>query len=119
MYRRERILRVAEMMSYVLVVFGVLFDQVSTRLALQLPGTYEIRGSVVLYTYIYETNSTVAWLMQRGLWLPADIILVVVLILIPYYLIRKLKIPGPIIAHVCTFGLIRLGAGILNMRWLV
>ena len=46
-----------------ILVIGFLGDQLTTRMAMNLP-------------WIVEANPIVAWLMTRGLWLPLDIVLV-------------------------------------------
>jgi len=92
-----------EVFSYLMLVVGTLGDHVSTVIALTRP-------------YIYETNPVTVRLMERGLWLPVDIVLVALGIVVPYFLIRMTKKPSfrGILVYPLVHGLVRLAACIWN-----
>ena len=92
-----------EVFSYIMLVVGTLGDHVSTMIALQRP-------------YIYEANPYTVKLMEMGLWLPVDIVLIALGIAIPYFLIRKTGRSEfrALLAYPLVHVLIRLGACIWN-----
>jgi len=92
-----------ELFSYLMLVVGTLGDHVSTVIALTRP-------------HIYESNPFTVQLMERGLWLPVDIVLVVLGVSIPFLLIRMTKRPSfrALLAFPLLHGLVRLGACIWN-----
>jgi len=92
-----------ELFSYLMLVVGTLGDHVSTVIALSRP-------------YIYESNPYTVHLMERGLWLPVDIVLIILGIGIPYVLIRLTKRSSfqALLAYPLVHGLVRLGACIWN-----
>ena len=92
-----------ELFSYLMLVVGTLGDHVSTVIALTRP-------------HIYESNPFTVQLMERGLWLPVDIVLVVLGVGIPFLLIRMTKRPSfrALLAFPLLHGLVRLGACIWN-----
>lgn len=92
-----------ELFSYLVLVVGTLGDHVSTVIALSRP-------------YIYESNPFTVHLMERGLWLPVDIVLIVLGIGIPYVLIRLTNRRSfqALLAYPLVHGLARLGACIWN-----
>ena len=67
-----------ERMAYASVVIGLLLDQLSTRL-------------VIAHPYIYEGNKYVVMMMERGVWLLTDVVVVLGCILIPYLFIRLVQ----------------------------
>jgi hypothetical protein len=67
-----------EFSAYLFLITGVIGDHLTTGIAL----THE---------NIYESNQVALNLMQNGLWVPLDAILILISILIPYILIRVLK----------------------------
>jgi len=67
-----------EFSAYLLLIAGVIGDHVSTGIALAREN-------------IYESNPVALGLMQDGLWLPVDLILILFTVLTPYLLIRILK----------------------------
>ncbi|MFB0543992.1 MAG: hypothetical protein ACETVR_04340 [Candidatus Bathyarchaeia archaeon] len=92
-----------EVFAYMLLIVGTLGDHVSTVVALRFP-------------HIYETNPLTLALMSKGLWLPLDLVLIVLGIAIPY-LILRIKRGGPfrgLLAYPLVLGAIRLGACIWN-----
>ena len=92
-----------ETFSYLILILGTLGDHVSTVIALTKPN-------------IYEANQFTAWLMERGLWLPVDVVLVAAGIIVPYLIIRLSKKDHfkALLAYPFMHGLIRLGACIWN-----
>jgi len=92
-----------ESVSYFMLIFGTLGDHVSTIIALTRP-------------YIYESNTFTVWLMERGLWLPFDIVLVALGIAVPYLIIRftKRNYFKALLVYPFIHGLIRLGACLWN-----
>jgi len=64
-----------ELYSYLLFISGVIGDILSSKLCLSIP-------------YIVEGNSFILYLMQKGLLLPYNILVLTLGILIPHYLIK-------------------------------
>ena len=64
LHRLQPVIRftIPEIIVYSIMVIGFLGDQLTTRIALNLP-------------WIVEANPLVAGLMTRGLWLPLDLLL--------------------------------------------
>lgn len=92
-----------ESFSYFMLILGTLGDHVSTIIALTRP-------------YIYESNPFTVWLMERGLWLPFDVVLVAMGIAVPYLIIRLTKRDyfKALLIYPFLHGLIRLGASLWN-----
>ena len=92
-----------EVLSYLMLIMGTLGDHVSTVVALSKP-------------YIYETNPFTVQLMERGLWLPVDLVLIVLGIAIPYVLIHftEKEYFKALLAYPFLHGLIRFGACLWN-----
>jgi hypothetical protein len=67
-----------EFSAYLFLITGVIGDHLTTGIALTREN-------------IYESNQVALNLMQNGLWVPLDAILILISILIPYILIRVLK----------------------------
>ena len=97
-----------ESFSYLMLIVGTLGDHLSTVIALTRP-------------YIYESNPITVQLMERGLWLPVDIVLVILGIGVPYILIRltKRQTFQALLAYPLVHGLVRLGACIWNFSLIV
>ncbi len=97
-----------ELFSYLVLVAGTLSDHISTVIALTRP-------------YIYESNPFTVQLMQRGLWLPVDIVLILVGVGIPYLLIRYTNKESfkALLAYPLVHGLVRLGACIWNFSLII
>jgi hypothetical protein len=97
-----------EAFAYLMLVAGTLGDHLSTVIALTRP-------------YIYEANPFTVMLMEKGLWLPVDILLVVLGIGVPYVLIRMSDKSSfrALLAYPMLHGLIRLGACIWNFSLII
>ena len=95
--------KVIEVAAYFLAVLGMLGDQISTRVGLAIPGTYEM-------------NFVAAWMMSRGLWLPLDLLLLVAFLCAPAVLIRRYNFRERwlTLAYPTLFGLIRITTAISN-----
>jgi len=61
------------------------------------------------------------WLMERGLWLPFDVVLVAVGIAVPYLIIRITKRGyfKALLVYPLLHGLIRLGASLWNFGLII
>lgn len=99
----QRQFQAIEILSYLVLVVGTVGDHLSTTIALQSPG-------------IYETNQFAVFLMSRGLWLPFDIILILLGISIPYLIIRTKKgMPfRSVLVYPLVLGIVRLCACFWN-----
>ena len=97
-----------ESVSYFMLILGTLGDHVSTVIALTRP-------------YIFESNPFTVWLMERGLRLPSDVVLVAVGIAVPYLVLRLTERDYFKILLVYPFlhGLIRLGANLWNFSLII
>jgi hypothetical protein len=97
-----------EAFSYLMLVVGTMGDHISTVIALTRP-------------YIYESNPFTVQLMERNLWLPVDIVLVILGIGVPFLLIRLTKKQSfkALLAYPLVHGLVRLGACIWNFSLII
>ena len=97
-----------EAFSYFMLILGTLGDHVSTIIALTRP-------------YIFESNPFTVWLMERGLWLPFDVVLVAVGIAVPYLILRLTKGAHfrALLIYPFLHGLIRLGACLWNFSLII
>jgi hypothetical protein len=91
-----------------MLVVGTMGDHISTVIALTRP-------------YIYESNPFTVQLMERNLWLPVDIVLVILGIGVPFLLIRLTKRQSfrALLAYPLVHGLVRLGACIWNFSLII
>lgn len=96
-----------EKLSYTLMMLGVAGDQISTRVSLSIP-------------YFYESNPYSAKLMAMGLWLPFDLLLLLVGFAVPWAIIRKWG-KHAILAYPILYGAARLAAAVWNVTqlWMI
>ena len=96
-----------EAFAYAIMILGVLGDHISTSLALSR-------------NYVQESNPIALSMMNNGIWIQTDAILIVVSILAAFVLQRVIKNPSSrmilIIPLIC--GLIRLGVTFWNISLL-
>ena len=97
-----------EVLSYLMLIVGTLGDHVSTVVALSR-------------TYNYVTKTVTVQRMERGLWLPVDIVLIVLGIAIPYVLIHftEKEYFKALLAYPLVHGLIRFGACLWNFSLVI
>ena len=97
-----------ESFSYFILILGTLGDHVSTVIALTRP-------------HIYESNPFTIMLMERGLWVPVDVVLVVIGIVVPYLIIRlsNKEYFKALLAYPLIHGLIRFGACLWNFSLII
>lgn len=74
-------LRLYEKKAYLVATVGILGDHLSTRLALTRP-------------YTCEANQHTIWLMERGIWLPFDLLLLLATVGIPILIMRRWTFRG-------------------------
>ena len=98
-------LSLTEIISYMSALLGMLGDQLSTRLGLTVPG-------------IYESNQFAAQMMERGMWLPFDILVLAIAVALPALLIHKTRVQGRwvTLSFPLLFGAARLFATVWNLR---
>jgi len=98
-------LLIPEKVSYLLATVGILGDHLSTRLGLTKP-------------YAYETNPNTIWLMDKGLWLPFDILLLLATVGISSLIMRRWTFRGrwAVLAVPILLGSARLCFAIWNLH---
>lgn len=101
-------MKMVRILAYILVVAGMILDQISTKIVLQSPN-------------FHETNPHAAVMMSLGLWLPIDILLTILSVALPEFAIRHFTFQSrkALIAYPFTLGIIRLAAGLWNLHWLL
>ena len=97
-------MRLLEKTAYLVVTVGFLGDHLSTRLGLMKP-------------YAYESNPHTVWLMDRGIWLPFDLLLLLATVGIPLLIMRRWNFRGrwAILVFPILLGSGRLCAAIWNL----
>jgi len=97
-------MRLPEKTAYLMVTVGILGDHLSTRLGLMRP-------------YAYETNPHTIWLMERGIWLPFDLLLILTTVGICALIMRRWSFRGrwAVLAVPIVLGSGRLCAAIWNL----
>ena len=93
----------SEIIAYITAILGMVGDQTSTRLGLMLPN-------------VCESNSFVALLWSWGLWLPFDLLVLSISLVLPLILMRVTSFKGRsvILAFPLIFGVIRIFATVSN-----
>lgn len=97
-----------EGLAYLLLIAGVIGDQISTRIVLTRP-------------WIYESNPTTVELMRLGLWLPFDLFLLVATIATSSLFIRRSKFEGrwAVLTFSAVIGIVRFIAAVWNLSLLM
>ncbi len=97
-------MRLIEKTAYLVVTVGILGDHLSTRLGLMKP-------------YAYESNPHTVWLMDRGIWLPFDLLLLLTTGGISVLLMKRWNFRGrwAILVFTILLGSARLCAAIWNL----
>jgi len=105
-HRLQPVLRftIPEIIVYVIMVIGFLGDQLTTRIAMNLP-------------WIVEANPLVAGLMTRGLWLPLDISLLALSISahLTLQLAFKARSSWVTLSLPLVYGLVKFSAAVWNI----
>jgi len=98
-------LRIPEKISYLLATAGILGDHLSTRLGLTKP-------------YAYETNPYAIWLMEKGIWLPFDLLLLLAMVWFSFTIMRRWTFRGrwAVLAVPVLVGSARLCSAIWNLH---
>ncbi len=93
----------SEIIVYLTAILGMVGDQTSTRLGL-------------MFLNVFESNPFVAFLMSRGLWLPFDLLMLTISIVLPLFLGRIVSFKGKsaILTFPLIFGVIRILATVSN-----
>jgi uncharacterized membrane protein YqjE len=95
--------RILEKLAYLVSLIGFGADQLSTRLGLTS-------------SLIFEKNHMTGRLMEMGMWLPVDLLAVLVIVSISQIIIRRwdFKYRWAIILLPFTYGVLKLITGISN-----
>ena len=103
--KRRWKLRIPEKISYLLATVGIIGDHLSTRLGLTKP-------------YLYETNPHTIWLMEKGIWLPFDLLLLLATVGTCFLIMRRWTFKGrwALLAVPIVLGSGRLYAAIWNLH---
>jgi hypothetical protein len=96
-------LGVLEVFACLLLVIGVLGDHLSTMMVLSKPSTY-------------EANPIVASLMEEGLWLPLDAVMMAAGLVIPQLLMRIERRFRILFLYPLIHGLLRLSMALWNLH---
>ena len=93
----------SEIIAYITAILGMVGDQTSTRLGLMLPN-------------VFEFNPFVAFLISRGLWLPFDLLMLTISIVLPLFLGRITSFKGKsvVLTFPLIFGVIRILVTVSN-----
>jgi uncharacterized membrane protein len=94
-----------ERISYLILILGVFADQVSTRIGIQSLN-------------LIESNPITSFLIQNGVWLFFDIVLIILILYISTYLIHsnEKKYFSFVYLYSLISGLIRIYASICNVN---
>ncbi len=93
-----------DLLAYLLMIVGTLGDWISTTIGLAQP-------------HIMEGNIVARSLMNKGLWMPVDMVLVVICIIVPYLVNKFVDHPIAKAFLVCPLiaGLLKIGVSFWNM----
>ena len=95
---------VPEIIVYTIMVIGFLGDQLTTRIAFNIP-------------WIVESNYYVVRLMTRGLWLPLDVVLAILSVSAHLAMQRvfKMKSSWVTLSLPLAYGLVKFSAAVWNI----
>ncbi|MCK4266030.1 MAG: hypothetical protein KAX31_02045 [Thermoplasmata archaeon] len=98
-------MRIPEKVSYLLATVGILGDHLSTRLGLTK-------------SYVYESNLHTIWMMEKGIWLPFDFLLLLITVGISFLIMRRWTFRGrwAVLALPILLGSARLCSTIWNLH---
>lgn len=94
-----------ELLSYSILTLGTLGDYISTHIGLS-------------FENLYETNPVTSQLVANGMWLPANLVVIVLGIAVPFLIFRlsKEKYYRCILSFPIAYGVVRLLACTWNIR---
>ncbi len=97
-----------EQFSYSILTLGTLGDYISTHIGL----TFE---------NLRETNPTTSQLMANGMWLPVNLVIIMLGIAVPFLIFRFSKEDGYrfMLSFPITYGIVRLSACIWNISLII
>ena len=98
----------SEHISYLVSIFGVVGDQITTRLSLNRP-------------YIIESNPLTRMLIEHNVWLVFDVFMLALLMGLSSSFVRKVREPSArmILVFPLFLGVFRLVAAIWNLQFLL
>ncbi len=96
-----------ELLSYCILTLGTLGDYISTHIGLK-------------YENLCEANPITSQLMANGMWLPVNLVIVMLSIAVPFLIIRFSKdYYRGILTFPIMYGIVRLSACIWNISLII